>query len=98
MYVPGRTHGPSGSHFVLNGVPEIGMEQLSTAHWRALAPPEHQARYLWVIVRHEIDYLRPLLPGQSCTGRTWVGAPKGARFDRHFEFIGDKPHVRAITW
>ena len=36
------------------------------------------------------------------TGRTWVGeAPKGARFDRLMEFVGDdgKPRVRArTTW
>ena len=34
------------------------------------------------------------------TGRTWVGeAPKGARFDRHMEFVGEdgKVRVRAIT-
>lgn len=74
------------------------MEELATAHWYALASPEHHARYLWVIRRHEIDYLRPLLPGETCVGRTWVGSPKGAKFDRHFEFAGDKAHVRAITW
>ena len=28
VYVPGITHGPSGSHLVLNGVAEIGKE-----HW-----------------------------------------------------------------
>ena len=36
------------------------------------------------------------------TGRTWVGeAPKGARFDRHVEFVGKdgKAKVRArTTW
>ena len=34
------------------------------------------------------------------TGRTWVGeAPKGARFDRHMEFVGEdgKVRVRAVT-
>jgi acyl-CoA thioester hydrolase len=33
-------------------------------------------------------------------GRTWVGeAPKGARFDRHMEFVGEdgKVKVRAVT-
>ena len=36
------------------------------------------------------------------TGRTWVGeAPRGARFDRHVEFVGDdgRLKVRAkTTW
>jgi acyl-CoA thioester hydrolase len=47
-------------------------------------------------------YLRALGPGETVTGRTWVGeAPKGARFDRHVEFVGadGKVKVRAkTTW
>ena len=63
----------------------------------SLAAEEHWG---WADVRHEIDYLRPVLAGQSVTARTWVGeAPKGARFDRHMEFVGDdgKLRVKAKT-
>ena len=78
------------------------IQDIATAHWHAVAPPEHVDAYVWVVTRHEIDYLRALGPGESVTGRTWVGeAPKGARFDRHVEFVGDdgKVRVRArTTW
>jgi acyl-CoA thioester hydrolase len=78
------------------------MEVLATGHWRAVAAPEHRDAYIWVITRHEIDYLRALGPGQSVTGRTWVPeAPRGARCDRLMEFVGGdgRPHVRArTTW
>ena len=78
------------------------VQDVATAHWFAAAPPEDQASVIWMVVRHEIDYLRGLGPGESVTGRTWVGeAPRGARFDRHVEFIGadGKPRVRArTTW
>ena len=78
------------------------IQEMATAHWRAVAPPAHVDAYVWVVTRHEIDYLRALGPGESVTGRTWVGeAPKGARFDRHVEFTGDdgKLRVRArTTW
>ena len=78
------------------------IQQMATAHWDAVAPQAHRDAYVWVVTRHEIDYLRAVLPGESVTGRTWVGdAPKGARFDRHVEFVGDdgKPRVRAkTTW
>jgi acyl-CoA thioester hydrolase len=56
---------------------------------------------VWVVVRHEIDYLRSLMEGETATARTWVGeAPQGARFDRHVEFAaGGKVLVRAkTTW
>jgi len=56
--------------------------------------------YYWVVVRHEIDYLRAAYAGDRITARTWVGdAPKGARFDRFVEFTGPdgKARVRAKT-
>ena len=76
------------------------MEIVAVAHWRAVADPAHQDDYVWVVVRHEIDYLRAALEGDRVVGRTWVGeAPKGARFDRHMEFTGadGKVCVRART-
>lgn len=78
------------------------IQDLATAHWRAAAGPAHVDAYVWVVVRHEIDYLRAVLAGETVTGRTWVGeAPRGARFDRHVEFVGEdgKPRLRArTTW
>ena len=78
------------------------IQDMATAHWRAVADPAHVDAYVWVVTRHEIDYLRSVGPGERVLGRTWVAeAPKGARFDRHVEFIGadGKPRVRArTTW
>jgi acyl-CoA thioester hydrolase len=76
------------------------MEQVAVAHWRSVADPEHQDDYFWVVVRHEIDYLRAVLEGEQIIAKTRVGdAPQGARFDRHIEFLGadGKPRVRART-
>jgi acyl-CoA thioester hydrolase len=78
------------------------IQDMATAHWHSLAAPSHRDSYIWVVTRHEIDYLRAVGPGETVTGRTWVAdAPIGARFDRHVEFIGDdgKLRVRArTTW
>ena len=76
------------------------IQQVAVAHWESLADPIHQDAYFWVVVRHEIDYLRAVLEGERIIARTWVGeAPKGARFDRHMEFVGEdgKARVRART-
>jgi acyl-CoA thioester hydrolase len=70
------------------------MEQVAVAHWRSVANPVHQDAYFWVVVRHEIDYLRPALEGDRIAARTWVGeAPMGAKFDRHVEFTGNDGRV-----
>jgi acyl-CoA thioester hydrolase len=76
------------------------MEQVAVAHWRSVADAEHQDAYFWVVVRHEIDYLRAVLEGERITARTWAGDNlKGAKFDRHIEFVGadGKPRVRSRT-
>ena len=76
------------------------IQGVALAHWYSVAAPEHQDDYVWVVVRHEIDYLRAAFAGDVLTASTWVGeAPKGARFDRHMEFVGDdgKVRVRART-
>ena len=76
------------------------IQDVALAHWYGVADPGHQDAYIWVVVRHEIDYLRAVFEGETVTGRTWVGeAPRGARFERHMEFVGDdgKIRVRATT-
>ena len=78
------------------------IQEVALGHWYSVADPAHQDDYIWVVVRHEIDYLRAVVEGETVTGRTWVGeAAKGARFDREMEFVGDdgKVRVRArTTW
>lgn len=78
------------------------IQEMATAHWYAVAPPAHVDAYIWVVIRHEIDYLRAVLPGETVTGRTWVpDPPKGARFDRHMEFTGADGKIRVkakTTW
>jgi acyl-CoA thioester hydrolase len=70
------------------------------AHWEAVASQAHKDAYFWVVVRHEIDYLRPAHEDDTITARTWVAdAPQGARFDRFIEFSGadGKVCVRSRT-
>ena len=78
------------------------IQDMATAHWHAVAPSEQVDAYVWVVTRHEIDYLRAVAAGETVIGRTWVGeAPQGARFDRFVEFVGSdgKARVRArTTW
>lgn len=61
------------------------VQEAATAHWTATASPEDQASLLWVVVRHEIDYLRPAMPGDTIVARTWVGQASKIKFDRFVE-------------
>jgi acyl-CoA thioester hydrolase len=63
------------------------VQDAATLHWRAIAPPDMQTRWVWVVLRHEIDYKASAKLGDTVAARTWVGAPKGARFDRFVEIF-----------
>lgn len=63
------------------------IQQIATAHWSAVAAPQHQAAYIWVVTRHEIDYRGNIGPGESVTAETFIpDPPTGARFDRRVDF------------
>lgn len=77
------------------------VQDLATAHWAAAATDGQAAAYIWVVVRHEVDYMGNLKEGESVAGRTWVAeAAAGAKFDRYAEFSKDgRVIVRArTTW
>ena len=65
------------------------IQDVAVAHWHAIAAPEHDAAYIWVITRHEIDYRGSVLEGETVTAETWVQEPpRGARFNRYMKFTG----------
>ena len=57
------------------------------AHWRAVAPVADQAKLLWVVVRHEIDYKQAARLGDGIIARTWVGEASRVKFERHTELV-----------
>lgn len=61
------------------------VQDAATAHWNASATDAQKADYVWVVVRHEIDYVAPALLGDDLIARTHVGEASGAKFDRHVE-------------
>ncbi len=77
-------------------------QDMGTAHWRSLAPAEDQAAWAWVALRHEIDYRRALMPGETAQGRTWVSdTAQGPRFDRFIRIDGPDGQMCAqvkTTW
>jgi acyl-CoA thioester hydrolase len=68
------------------------VQEAAVAHWQAAADPADQAALAWVVVRHEIDYLRAALPDDAVLGRTWVGTVVGRDFERHTEIRRARDH------
>jgi acyl-CoA thioester hydrolase len=61
-------------------------QEIAIAHWRARAAPEMVEAYVWVVMRHEVDYRAPLTLGDEVEVRTWVDeAPRGPAWARFVE-------------
>jgi acyl-CoA thioester hydrolase len=76
-----------GLHHVNNVVYVRWVVDVSVAHWRAAATVEQQAELYWVVVRHEIDYKRSAVLGDTIVARTWVGTASEKTFERHVELL-----------
>jgi acyl-CoA thioester hydrolase len=62
-------------------------QDAAVAHWRSAVPAEHRDSLVWVVRRHESDYLKPALEGDELLARTWVGEASGATFERFIEIV-----------
>jgi acyl-CoA thioester hydrolase len=78
---------------------------LDTAKAHSVARGWGHAEYVasgtvWVVRRHEIDYLAPVTVGQQLVGETWVDPWKAASCVRRTELVRDGVVVAraATTW
>lgn len=69
------------------------VQDVAVAHWRSAATVADQEKLFWVVLRHEIDYKQPALPGDRVVARTWVGTASKLRFERHTEFLRERDGV-----
>jgi acyl-CoA thioester hydrolase len=72
------------------------IQDVAVAHWRSWATADQLEGVTWVVLRHEIDYLRPAFEGEEITARTWVGKASAAKSERFTEISrGGEMLVRA---
>ena len=61
------------------------IQDIAVAHWQTAAMAEQLENYTWVVIRHEIDYLKPAFLDEEITAETWVGAATAVTFERFTE-------------
>ena len=72
------------------------VQEVAAAHWAAVSSEEFKRIFLWVVLRHEIDYLSPAIKGDVLVATTWVGETTGPRSDR-FVVITNPKTERTIA-
>lgn len=85
-------------HHVNNLVYVKWMDKIATTHWDFLTKDTPLPQYVWVVMRHEIDYLKQATLGDEIVVKTWVGETKGITSVRFMEFYkNDDLLVKAKT-
>jgi acyl-CoA thioester hydrolase len=65
------------------------VQQVASAHWQSKALTSITDKYLWVVLRHEIDYLKPALLIDKIRAQTWVSSMEGVKSTRHVKFMAN---------
>jgi acyl-CoA thioester hydrolase len=66
------------------------VQEVASRHWEQLTTPQQREQWLWVVRRHEIDYLRPCFRNDRVAAYTWVLPPEGMGFDRMVVFRNEE--------
>ena len=74
------------------------MNDVAFTHWAKLTEIYPLPAYIWVVLRHEIDYVGQAGLNDEITVTTWIGETKGFQSERFIEFYkGDVLLVKAKT-
>ncbi|WP_299665264.1 thioesterase family protein [uncultured Polaribacter sp.] len=62
------------------------MDTVAFKHWSFLTLENPLPEYIWVVLKHEIEYLKQAVLGDVITVKTWVGETRGFQSERLMEF------------
>jgi acyl-CoA thioester hydrolase len=63
------------------------VQDAAFTHWSNIAPKNEQERLHWVVRRHEIDYKKPAMEGDTLLVQIWIGETSRFTFDIHTEIV-----------
>ena len=61
------------------------VQKAADKHWRILSDSLFIEQYVWVVLRHEIDYHHAVKLNDEVTITTWIGASYGVKSERFVE-------------
>jgi len=65
------------------------VQNAAEKHWGVLSENHEFNSFVWVVLRHEIDYLSSAKLDDEITIRTWVGESYGVKSERFVEILKD---------
>ncbi|MDE3253527.1 MAG: acyl-CoA thioesterase [Bacteroidota bacterium] len=63
------------------------MQEVANRHWQKFVTPELDNTVVWVVRKHEVEYLAPAYLNEVLEIRTWTGEHTAVTWNRHYEII-----------
>ncbi|WP_456377638.1 acyl-CoA thioesterase [Lutibacter sp.] len=74
------------------------VQNAAQKHWNILSSTHLNTKYVWVVLRHEVDYLAPAKLKDELLIKTWIGNSYGVKSERFVEIMkGSKVIAKAKT-
>ncbi len=73
------------------------MQEIANRHWKSVNTGGPEDNAIWVVRRHEIDYLNQAMLHDRLLLRTWTGEHTTSTWYRHCEIIRMKDQKKIIT-
>ncbi|MBE0423853.1 MAG: acyl-CoA thioesterase [Lutibacter sp.] len=74
------------------------VQNVAEKHWNEIGNADSENKYVWVVIRHEIDYFLPAILNDEITITTYIGDSYGVKSERFVEIKkSDKLLVKAKT-
>ena len=61
------------------------VQHVAYLHWNELVTNELRTKYVWMVLRHEIDYVGQAFLGNEIDIQTWIGESSGVKSTRIVE-------------
>lgn len=61
------------------------VQNVAEKHWSAICNTEINEHYVWVVIRHEIDYFLPAILNDEIVVTTYIGDSYGVKSERFVE-------------
>lgn len=61
------------------------VQNVAEKHWNSIGNSESENKYVWVVIRHEIDYFLPAILNDKITITTYIGDSYGVKSERFVE-------------
>ncbi len=76
------------------------VQDIAEAHWLKVSKKSLLDQYVWVALRHEIDYMKEIKSGEEISGETFVQSMEGVKSERITIIKNNENQIKAKahTW